>query len=240
MSGFIQRVKALFSKTPKQGPAVQRQPVYQQQPQPQSAPQPQYAQQQPQPQLAPQPQYVQQQPQPQFAPQPQYMQQPVQYMQQPVQYMQQPQYVQHQQQMPPQYMQQPMQQPSPFGNATQMPNYFAPSPSTMAPNDQNSSIQANNMTIASATGIPLPEIERFRHEFNNYANRNGVIDRDGFRRLFIASLLNTTWQDIERESESTFRRFDVNQSGVLDFNEYMQACSRMILGGNQQPTMNQY
>ena len=230
MSGFVQRVKALFSKAPKQGPAVQQQPVYQQQPQPQP------------------------QPQPQFAPQPQYVQQPAQYMQQPMQYMQQPQYVQYQQQIPPQYMpqqpiqqpyppympQQPMQQPSPFGNATQMPNYFASPPSAMFPNNQNSSIQANNMTISGATGIPLPEVERFRYEFSNYANQNGVIDRDGFRKLFIASLLNMTWQDIERESEATFRRFDINQSGVLDFNEYMQACSRMILGGNQQPPMNQY
>ena len=204
MSGFVQRVKALFSKAPKQGPAVQQQPVYQQQPQPQP------------------------QPQPQFAPQPQYVQQPAQYMQQPMQYMQQPQYVQHQHRIPSQYMpqqpmqqpyppyipQQPMQQPSPFENATQMPNYFASPPSAMFPNNQNSSIQANN--------------------------QNGVIDRDGFRKLFIASLLNMTWQDIERESEATFRRFDINQSGVLDFNEYMQACSRMILGGNQQPPMNQY
>lgn len=230
MSGFIQRLKGLFSKTTQKGPATQQQPINQQQPQPQFAPQPQYVQQPAQ--YIQQPQYVQPQQQPM-----------------PPQYMQQPQYVQQQQQMPPQYMQQPypqympqqpMQQSSPFGNATQMPNYFASQPSAMFPNNQNPPMPADNMAISSTTGIPPSEVERFRYEFNNYANRNGVIDRDGFRRLFIAGLLNMTWQDIERESEATFRRFDVNQSGVLDFNEYMQACSRMMFGGNQQPPMNQY
>ncbi|CAF2970943.1 unnamed protein product [Rotaria sp. Silwood2] len=88
----------------------------------------------------------------------------------------------------------------------------------------------NDIFLSSLTGWSIQDIERLRQEFLNYANLYGVIDRDGFRKLYIASLLNTTWQGVELNTEAAFRSFDVNQTGALDFNEYIMACLRMIRG----------
>ncbi|CAF1046687.1 unnamed protein product [Adineta steineri] len=138
--------------------------------------------------------------------QPQYMQQP-QYVQQP-QYMQQPQYIQQ-----PQYMQQPAQYPS---------SYYS---GASSPYNQNSQL------LSSLTGWSSPDLQRLQSEFLAYANPNGIVDRSGFRRLYISSLLNTSWENIERNAEATFRSLDINQTGGLDFNEYMIGCTRMSGSG---------
>ena len=78
------------------------------------------------------------------------------------------------------------------------------------------------------TGWHPSDIDRLRWEFIGYANPYGVIDRDGFRKLFIAALANKSWNEIEHESEAAFRMFDANRTGALDFNEYMTACARMM------------
>lgn len=91
----------------------------------------------------------------------------------------------------------------------------------------------NDTMLANLSGLPPSSIARLRYEFNNYTNPFGVIDREGFRRLYIASLLNKTWEEINHEAEMAFRNFDINQTGSLDFNEYISACSRMLrTGGN--------
>ncbi|CAF3404788.1 unnamed protein product [Rotaria sp. Silwood1] len=91
-------------------------------------------------------------------------------------------------------------------------------------------IYENDIYLSNITGWSIQDIERLREEFLNYANRYGIIDRDGFRKLYIASLLNTTWPGIEFNTETAFRYFDANQIGALDFNEYVKACSRMARG----------
>ena len=54
----------------------------------------------------------------------------------------------------------------------------------------------------------------------------------------LPSLLNMTWEALERDAEAAFRHFDINQTGVLDFNEYITACSRMARETSSGPSMN--
>ena len=220
-------------------------------PQAAPAPQPQYAQQPVmQPQYAQQPQFVRPPPpsQPQFAQQPQYPPQQPQYIPQQPQYAppppqyapQQPQYAPQ----PPQYApQQPQYRPPAF--APQQPAYrptYSPPPAPPAPptsqypppsnfpmnNDSRGQYSyQNDALLASLTGWSIQDIERLRHEFTAYANSNGVIDRIAFMKLYVASLLNMSWEVLESKAEAAFRNFDVNQTGSLDFNEFVTACSRM-------------
>lgn len=95
----------------------------------------------------------------------------------------------------------------------------------------------NDMLLSNLSGLSPTDIAHLRHEFYNYANPIGVIDRDGFRKLYIASLVNKTWEEINHEAEMAFRNFDINQTGGLDFNEYISACSRMLRAGNVGPPM---
>lgn len=186
--------------------------------------------------------YAPYQQQPMVQQQPQYVQQP-QYAQQPViqqQQQQQPQYVPQQ---PPQYRppmfpsQQPSYQPS-YPSAPSMPRYPVQPPLPL-PNDRNpASYYENDAFLSNLTGWSTQDIERLRHEFFSYANSYGVIDREGFRKLYIASLLNMTWDAIERDSEAAFRNFDINQTGFLDFNEYITACSRMARETAPSPSYN--
>jgi hypothetical protein len=120
--------------------------------------------------------------------------------------------------------------PPSYPNDSLMPNNVRPSAISM-PNDQNAFALDNNF-LSTLTGWSNQDIERLRGEFQTYANMRGVIDRDGFRKLYIASLLNTTWDAIERNSDVAFRNFDINRTGVLDFNEYIIACSRMSNDSN--------
>jgi len=178
---------------------------------------------QPQVAYAQQPQYVQQ---PQYAQQAQYVPQP-QYAQQP-QYVQQPQYAQQAQYAPrqPYPFQQPSYRPA-FPSGPNLPRYPVSPPITLPTDRDPSSYYQNDAFLSSLTGWSSQDIERLRHEFLSYANQYGVIDREGFRKLYIASLLNMTWEAVERDAEAAFRNFDINQTGALDFNEYITACSRM-------------
>ena len=98
----------------------------------------------------------------------------------------------------------------------------------------------NDMLLANVTGFSPMDIAHLRMEFYNYANTQGVIDRDGFRKLYIASLVNKTWDAINHEAEIAFRNFDVNRTGGLDFNEYMLACSRMLADTSHHQSMYPY
>ncbi len=200
----------------KRNPPVDQQgamyPPYQQQQQPQFAPQAQYA---PQPQYAQQPimpqspQFVQQ---PHFAPQqPQFAPQP------PPQY------------RPPSFPQQQGSFRPSYSGGPYMSHYpGSPASALSLPNSQNpSSYYENDSFLANLTGWSVQDIERLRHEFFSYANSYGVIDRESFRKLYIASLLNMTWEAVEHDAEAAFRNFDINQTGTLDFNEYITACARL-------------
>ncbi|CAF1334981.1 unnamed protein product [Rotaria magnacalcarata] len=147
------------------------------------------------------------------------------------QILQQPQYLPQGQtflQPPPQYRPTglPIQPQStirpPYPNPPGMPRYPMPPSGPSA-----SSSYEHDLFLANLTGWSVDDVERLRREFFSYANPRGVIDREGFRKLFIASLLNMTWDAVERDSEIAFRNFDTNQTGGLDFNEYITACSRM-------------
>ena len=174
---------------------------------------------------------------------PMYMQPPQQaaYVQQPQYAAQQPQYAPQQPQYAPQQpaaqyrpavagypqvqQQAPAYRPS-FPGGPFMPRYNSPSTFSL-PHGQNQSSYENDAFLSNLTGWSTQDIERLRHEFLSYTNNNGVIDREGFRKLYVASLLNMTWEALERDAEAAFRNFDINQTGVLDFNEYITACSRM-------------
>lgn len=147
---------------------------------------------------------------------------------------------QPQQGLPPQYMQQPSQPRPPMyppQQSTQfrppqsggppMSNYSGPPSNPPQMGQGPLSHYENDIFLSNLTGWSLDDIERLRHEFYNYANSFGVIDREGFLKLYIASLLNMTWDAVARDAEMAFRNFDVNQTGGLDFNEYITACSRM-------------
>jgi hypothetical protein len=114
-----------------------------------------------------------------------------------------------------------------YPSAPSMPHYSVPPPLSLPTDKSPGSYFENDQFLANLTGWSIQDIERLRHEFLTYTNSYGVIDREGFRKLYIASLLNMTWEAVERDAEAAFRNFDVNQSGVLDFNEYITACSRM-------------
>ncbi|CAF3466649.1 unnamed protein product [Rotaria socialis] len=181
--------------------------------------------------------------QPQFVPPGQsFLQQP-QFVPPGQSFLQQPQFVPPDQsvlQQPPQYRPTglPIQPQStmrpPYPNAPGMPRYPMPSSGVSA-----SSSYEQDLFLANLTGWPIDDIERLRREFFSYTNPLGVIDREGFRKLYIASLLNMTWDAVERDSEIAFRNFDLNQTGGLDFNEYIMACSRMTRDANPpQPPPN--
>lgn len=187
--------------------------------------------------------------QPRFVQQPQFVQQPMmqqpQFMQQPV--MQTPHYVQQPVMPAPQFGQQPvMQSPAYYQQPPPSPPQFRPgmplgpsfsggfpgsrypASSLSLPRGQDAAMSyENDAFLSNLTGWSPQDIERLRHEFNSYANPMGVIDREGFRKLYVASLLNMTWEAVEHDSEAAFRNFDINQTGFLDFNEYITACSRM-------------
>jgi hypothetical protein len=131
-----------------------------------------------------------------------------------------------------------------YPSGPSMPQYPVSPPLSLPTGHDTASYYENDSFLANLTGWSVQDIERLRHEFLNYANPLGVIDRDGFRKLYIASLLNMTWEAIEHDAEAAFRNFDINQTGGLDFNEYITACSRMSRDINPQfssssPQMNQ-
>ncbi|CAF2987805.1 unnamed protein product [Rotaria sp. Silwood2] len=88
----------------------------------------------------------------------------------------------------------------------------------------------NDIFVSSVTGWSVQDIERLRQDYLNYTNQYGIIDRDGFRKLYIASLLNTSWPGLEHKSEAAFHYFDVNHTGALDFDEFIMAYLRMARG----------
>lgn len=164
-----------------------------------------------------QPMMQQQQQQPVFAQQP-----PPQMMQQPAMGQQPNQY------RPSLYPAPPQSYRPSYPSGPGMPRYPAPSATLGLPPGQTSgSYYENDAFLSNLTGWSVQDIERLRHEYQSYSNQYGVIDREGFRKLYIASLLNMTWEAIERDAEAAFRNFDINQTGTLDFNEYITACSRM-------------
>jgi Ca2+-binding EF-hand superfamily protein len=81
-----------------------------------------------------------------------------------------------------------------------------------------------DMYLSNVTGLSPTDIARLRVEFYNYANPYGIIDYNSFLKLYIASLFNMEWDTIDRDAERTFRNFDVNATGEIDFNEYIFAC----------------
>ncbi|CAF1408314.1 unnamed protein product [Rotaria magnacalcarata] len=89
------------------------------------------------------------------------------------------------------------------------------------PMNQNQVSYENDIFLSNTTGWSINDIERLRVEFTGYANPNGATDRHAFRKLYIASMLNMNLKTIERNAEVAFRSFDVNQTGTLDFNEYI-------------------
>ena len=140
----------------------------------------------------------------------------------------------------PEHLQQPIkspvspQQQVPYGltypNRSVIPHLT--SSSFSLPIDCNQLLYENDVFLSNYTGWPAEDILRLRYEFLAYANPLGVIDRDGFRKFYIASLLNTTWNALERDAEIVFRNFDANQTGRLDFNEYIITCARLSNGLN--------
>ena len=104
--------------------------------------------------------------------------------------------------------------------------YPNPLASTVA-NFSNPNSRKSSILLSNLTGWTMQDIERLKFEFSTYANRFGVMDREGFHKLYAASLLNTSWDIIQREADVAFRNFDINQSGNLDFDEYIAACIRM-------------
>jgi hypothetical protein len=121
-----------------------------------------------------------------------------------------------------------------YPSAPFMPRYPVSSPLSLPTAQNQGSSYENDAFLSNLTGWSLQDIERLRHEFLSYTNAYGVIDRDGFRKLYVASLLNMTWEALERDAEAAFRNFDINQTGGLDFNEYITACSRMTREVNPQ------
>lgn len=145
---------------------------------------------------------------------------PMQMQQQPMQYAPPPMQIQ-----PP-----PMQYAPPPMQMQQPPMQYPPPPMQMqqqAPYGHGQSYQNPNYNLSYTTGLPPDDIERLRREFYTYANPHGSIDRNGFRKLYIASLLNKTWEQIDHDAEIAFRNFDTNQTGLVDFDEYCASCARL-------------
>ena len=210
MGNVMKRNQGAVQAAPQQGAIYapyQQQPMVQQQ-------QPMVQQQQP---MMQQPTVVQQQPVYMQQPSPTYVQQPQYAPQQPVP------------QFRPAAYPQPQQAPfrPSFPGGSFGPRYPSSSSPLSLPTGQNPSSYENDAFLSNLTGWSIADIERLRHEYMSYTNAMGVIDREGFRKLYVASLLNMTWEAVERDAEAAFRNFDINQTGVLDFNEYITACSRM-------------
>ena len=158
---------------------------------------------------------------------------------QSVQQLQPAQHLQPVQQLQP--MQQHQQQGS-FGSEASfamrpIPPRYPGLPMPNLPRSPAQSTYESNLFLSSLTGWSTADIERLRHEFTMYSSPYGSIDREGFRKLFVSALLNMPWEAVERESESAFRSFDINQTGTLDFNEYITACTRLIRAANSTPPM---
>jgi len=120
-----------------------------------------------------------------------------------------------------------------YSNGSSMPRYPGPPPVSYPYNQNQSSPNENDNFISNLTGFQPTDVQQLRLEFSDYANSYGVIDREGFRKFYIASLLNTTWRTIEYDAEVAFRNFDVNQSDAVDFYEYITTCSRILRNDSQ-------
>ncbi|CAF3411161.1 unnamed protein product [Rotaria sp. Silwood1] len=104
---------------------------------------------------------------------------------------------------------------------------FQADPTYFIPMNTIQTTHENDILLSRITGWSIPDIQRLRRDYFNYTNQYGIIDRDGFRKLYIASLLNTPWPGLEFNSEAAFYSFDVNHTGALDFDEFMLAYLRM-------------
>lgn len=226
MGNAMNKIQGKPQAVPAAQPQYVQQPVMQPM-QPQFVQQPQYAQQ------APRPQFVQQPVQPQYIPQqPQFIPQQPQFVPQQPQFApQQPQFAPQQSQYrPPTFTpQQPAYRPTypPASAGPSVSQYPTASNFPLGGDRSQLNYYENDSLLANLTGWSLQDIERLRHEFMTYANPSGVIDRIGFMKLYVASVLNMTWEALESQAEAAFRNFDVNQTGALDFNEFVTACSRM-------------
>jgi len=132
-----------------------------------------------------------------------------------------------------------LQQPAQYGPPVvlQQPAQYGPPVMQMQQRIPARYLPSNQDTyLSNVTGLPPTDVGRLRIEFYNYANPYGEIDHTAFQKLYVASLLNMTWDDIGRDAELAFRNFDVNSTGGIDFNEYITACSRLSRGAYRPPT----
>lgn len=106
-------------------------------------------------------------------------------------------------------------------------SFFANRKAASEPIQQEKTFIDNDVLLATLSGWTVKDLEQLRNEFYDYTNQSGEIDQNGFRKLYIASLLNTKWEALENGAEAAFQNFDVNKTGKLDFNDFMVACLNM-------------
>lgn len=84
--------------------------------------------------------------------------------------------------------------------------------------------------VPQTTGIENPLTARARHLFDEYdANRDGAIDKEELRILFMEAFPHFPSEMVERYVTEEFRSYDVSFSGDLTFNDFLDIYSRIFV-----------
>lgn len=77
--------------------------------------------------------------------------------------------------------------------------------------------------IALLSGLDIPAIKQLWLEFHQLTQGKKFLDRDQYRNIFVNSLYSVAMQNLDTLAEETFRSFDRDKNGHLDFFDFISA-----------------
>ncbi|KAI0987390.1 hypothetical protein GJ496_011532 [Pomphorhynchus laevis] len=105
-----------------------------------------------------------------------------------------------------------------------------PTPLYPIMHNQQSNLLSSN--LLSIPDIDLNKIDSLFKEFMSITNNQSTMDFNTFRILFMVALYRADFNKVNEMALSTFKRFDMNHDGVIDFNEFVHGYQMLVDTGN--------